>query len=310
MGPNAIHQRRPAAFTLVELLVVVSIIALLIAILLPALRHAREQSRTTVCLSRLHTLGQGIALYAIDNNDALPPGRLPDLGDGVNWRSMIAGGLKYRPTFLAIMGAYVGVPAFDQPMPAKSQYDRFGERGDRQNYSNDTYLCPTVRDWTDERNGALGYNYQFLGNSRLRNTADPASFQNWPVRMTTIKAPARCVAVADCMGTVASYAVRREYINNARDPDRFGNEGFNLDPPAVDPVNGEMAGIDLSPQCRTAADPRHLGRAAVLWMDAHCATATLAQLHYEVAADGVITFNGYNRLFSPDGSDAPWRKSP
>ena len=102
-------------FTLVELLVVISIIALLIAILLPSLRRARRQGRATVCLSRLHTLGQGLTMYALDHNDALLPSRMPNLGDGVNWRIHIAGGLKYRPTFLAVMGSYVGVPAFDDP---------------------------------------------------------------------------------------------------------------------------------------------------------------------------------------------------
>ena len=225
-----------------ELLVVVSIIALLISILLPSLRKARQQSKATVCLAQQRTLGQGLAMYAIDNADVMVPGRLPKVDDE-NWRSPIAGGLKYRPTFLATMGAYVGVPAFDDPQSSKLAIDRFGERGDRQNYSNDVYVCPSVREWTDERNGCYGYNYQFLGNSRLREGGDIYDYKNWPTNYTHVRNPADCVAVADSMGTAASYAVRRAYDNNSREADRYGNEGFNLDPPLVDAEqwrNGEF----------------------------------------------------------------------
>jgi len=60
------------AFTVVELLVVIGIIALLVAILLPALSKAREQSLRTACLSNLRQLGQISHLYAIDNRGWFP----------------------------------------------------------------------------------------------------------------------------------------------------------------------------------------------------------------------------------------------
>jgi prepilin-type N-terminal cleavage/methylation domain-containing protein/prepilin-type processing-associated H-X9-DG protein len=60
------------ALTLIEVLVVVSIIALLAAILLPALTQAKESAKTTTCLSQEKQLGLALSLYVVDNDDGLP----------------------------------------------------------------------------------------------------------------------------------------------------------------------------------------------------------------------------------------------
>jgi prepilin-type N-terminal cleavage/methylation domain-containing protein/prepilin-type processing-associated H-X9-DG protein len=75
---------RQRAFTLIEVLVAVAIIALLVAILLPSLSQARELARRTVCSQNMSHLGGAMVAYALENREYLPlpegvvdRGRLP-----------------------------------------------------------------------------------------------------------------------------------------------------------------------------------------------------------------------------------------
>jgi len=61
-----------SAFTMIELMVSISVIAVLMGIALPALRMARESGRRAVCLANLHTFGQAFQMYRDDHGGALP----------------------------------------------------------------------------------------------------------------------------------------------------------------------------------------------------------------------------------------------
>jgi prepilin-type N-terminal cleavage/methylation domain-containing protein/prepilin-type processing-associated H-X9-DG protein len=61
-----------AGFTLVELLVAIAIIAVLAALLLPAINRAKASARGTACLSNLRQVGLALQLYVQENNNRLP----------------------------------------------------------------------------------------------------------------------------------------------------------------------------------------------------------------------------------------------
>jgi prepilin-type N-terminal cleavage/methylation domain-containing protein/prepilin-type processing-associated H-X9-DG protein len=108
-------------FTLVELLVVIGIIAILIAILMPALSKVRDQARTVKCAANLRSVGQGLMIYVAQNNGAFPAayhyvGEFVDPGSGVQGPADAAQGYVHWSSYLYSQGNQsVPLDAFQCP---------------------------------------------------------------------------------------------------------------------------------------------------------------------------------------------------
>ena len=96
-------------FTLIELLVVIAIIAILAAMLLPALSAARERARSANCISKLKQIGLATIMYAGDNKDFIPCRGLdnePSCGRSENFREEAND--YERPINKLVLGGYFG----------------------------------------------------------------------------------------------------------------------------------------------------------------------------------------------------------
>ena len=125
------------AFSLIELLVVISIISLLAAMLLPAIGMVRSAAIKTSCMSRLGQVGLSLATYANDNENIFPPIA------GENWHAQLAWGFAGTPHgFSFLMPDYLEADVINQ-VPNKSLW------------------CPSFK----AADGSFGYRY--YGNVRF-----------------------------------------------------------------------------------------------------------------------------------------------
>lgn len=294
---------RTSGFTLIELLVVIAIIGILISLLLPALGRMRRTGRALACASNMRQLALGHALYANANDGISLPGRMPNFGSGSDRRNQynVGNGLHYRPRWMVSMGAGAGFYAYGNPSTDPGKHN-----DNNRPLEHPIFVDPEVPERINNRNYALGYNFQFLGNSRLRSSG---GFVRFPVRLHAIRS--QTVLFADSLGTAAAFGELERLDYNAtphpsNDPREVSNHGWSLDPPRLtatsDNCDGSRNGV-----LRSAPDERHLGKANVAWVDGHVAAMTARELGYEVASEGqyrYATTTAHNGLFSGTGADA------
>jgi prepilin-type N-terminal cleavage/methylation domain-containing protein len=158
MRPTSQDRRRwhrARAFTLIELLVVIGIIAVLIAILLPALNAARRQANTAKCASNMRQLALAVLSYTVSNKNALPPALVS--ADAADATSPYPDGWYWAAEL--VKQHYIDAPNIFIGTTITKTYD-----------SNSVFQCPAGLSGEDQAPG-LG-----TGNSNIGvNPVDPAN---------------------------------------------------------------------------------------------------------------------------------------
>jgi prepilin-type processing-associated H-X9-DG protein/prepilin-type N-terminal cleavage/methylation domain-containing protein len=302
-----ISLRRGSAFTLVELLIVIAIIALLMGILLPVLSRARRSAEAVKCASNMRQVAAGWLMYAESHGGVLVPARMPNLGAARNvyW---VGNGETYRPRWYALMGAQTGLYCYLQPSPLQADENI-------KDIDDPVFLCPGVPEYRNSRHYTYGYNHQFLGNARNKDGTPSGTVNpiNYPVNLAKIST-GETVMFADSMGTAAGKpAIQRHGYNsngNVIDNYAVGNHAFTLDPPRLTPdsdrCDDNHRRVNGQDNNRSAPDPRHNGRANVAFCDGHVEAMALKDMGYVVNADGSVAAMdpaAHNKFFSGDGTD-------
>ncbi|PKL48871.1 MAG: hypothetical protein CVV39_03645 [Planctomycetes bacterium HGW-Planctomycetes-1] len=121
-------KKRIKAFTLVELLVVISIIAMLLAVLMPALRKARQQAQKVVCSSNMRQMGVALQCYLQENDSHLPDSSCHTSDPNQYWLKILIKYLKQDLLFKCPSDKTENFVDWNKPLcqqPADSRWSSF-----------------------------------------------------------------------------------------------------------------------------------------------------------------------------------------
>lgn len=252
-----------AAFTLVELLVVIGIIAVLISTLLPSLSAARQSAISIQCLSNIRQLAMASLMYANDNRGFFPPGG-DDIGPGDSnlhrWHGSRASALPGDPS------SHFKFEGYGTPASPESPLRPFLQ-------SDGVKACPAFLSLASEGaetgSGGYGYNYDFIGSSAAVST-DIYGYRT-PAKVVQVLRPSEKILFAD----VASLS----YWDGTTTHSGLYEESFVYPPTSYYAWNGALFPWNPSPSMHF----RHRDRASIAWADGH---ATSEKMEWSVNVFG------------------------
>lgn len=243
--PTTILRRSQRAFTMVELLVVIAVIAILAALLLPALASAKAQGKRVSCLSNLRQIGVAIRTYASDYNGEIPfgpkappftspmdfytstgaPTSLVSLGSGTPLGQPVGLGLLLQ-AYLATTPRVLFCPGSDQFLDADQQLANVGATQAQSSYyyrhaGNTNLFDSPITAAIPPQHLQLDY----LGNNR----------NGFPIRALVIDTQFLCPPSAAIYGIVPSTHHQQQFVDilfsdghSLTQPNAAGGYTFNF----------------------------------------------------------------------------------
>lgn len=191
------YRKQTYRFTLLELLITISVIVILLAMILPALGMARKRARTITCVSNFKTVGYAFALYT-DGNDGYMP-----------WRGISGGtynvGTRYYLMYLSNAMNFKDSTGIDS-LPGIVKID-----GTRSKLACPAFDVDPAKDSSDKGTYTLGYN-ENLDYRELRGAAAPI-VPSKCMRGPSFSRPGTIIVLGD-MAAVGTAHLRRPYATN------------------------------------------------------------------------------------------------